>query len=104
MKFYHGTSFEAWWRIKKDKRLWGVPIVSDALGVHSPNYKNRHTHLSSAREVAAKFGNILLEVEYKPVGNRDSDGKLRVKPIDNYGFEPPPGDSLACGGGNARMR
>lgn len=73
MIFYHGTKNEIWGRIKKEGVLWGV-------------HSYRYTYLSPYKEVAEVYGDILLEVEYNPVGI-DGNG------IDNYGFNPPPGES-----------
>ena len=83
--FYHGTSSENWERIKKEGILFGGNTY------HKSNGKcgYRHTCLSPFKEVAKLYGNILLEVNYKPVGvgNINNDG---IK-ADNYGFNPPEG-------------
>lgn len=77
MIFYHGTSVENWEKIQQEGILWGIP---------SPNAKYRYTYLTPEIEVAKGFGEVILEIEYKPVG---IDGRR----IDNYGFNPPPGQS-----------
>jgi len=80
MKFYHGTSEEKWKLIQKEKILWGYNIYKNADGSTYRSY--RYTYLTPEIEVAEKYGDVLLEVEYEPVG---VDGQR----IDNYGFDPP---------------
>jgi hypothetical protein len=77
MKFYHGTTYANWRLIKKEGILWGIP---------SPNVKHRYTYLTPHIEVAKAYGEIILEIDYNPVG---VDGRG----IDNYGFNPPPGET-----------
>ena len=81
MKFYHGTSRENWEKIKKEGVLWGYRVHD---GIPTLNY--RYTYLSPHIEVAEAYGDIILEVEYSHVG---VDGRK----IDNYGFDPPPGQT-----------
>jgi hypothetical protein len=71
MKFYHGTNKVAWNAIRVEGWLWG------------PGRPNgyRHTYLTPEIEVAEQYGDVILEVEWEPQG----------KPLDNYGFNPPPG-------------
>ena len=81
MKFFHGTTEANWEKIQKEGVLWG----GDSW--HKTNGKEgyRYTYLTPDIKVARMFGNVMLEVEYEPVGNRNG--------IDNYGFDPPPGMS-----------
>ena len=82
MKFYHGTSMESWKAIKKEGVLWG------GCTYHKTGGKGcyRYTYLSPHREVALAYAKpVLLEVEYEPVGVGSK--------IDNYGFDPPPGET-----------
>lgn len=85
MKFYHGTSFKNWGKIKTEGVLWGYRIHN---GIPTLDY--RYTYLTPDIEIAKKYGNneILLEVEYNPVGPNPNK-----KAIDNYGFNPPPGQT-----------
>lgn len=74
MKYYHGTSKERWKLILQDGFLWGYRD-------HSPKEKqHRYTYLSLEKEVAEKYGEVLLEVEYTPT---------RIQGVDNYGFNHP---------------
>lgn len=70
MIFYHGTKKENWRKIKKKKILWGI-------------HSYRYTYLTPDIEIAKNYISIILEVEYTPTG---------IKGIDNYGFNPPPGE------------
>lgn len=73
MKFYHRTNEEAWGLIQKEGILWGV----------TQSY--RYTYLAPGDSIhGPQFGNVLLEVEYNPVG-------INGMGIDNYGFNPPTG-------------
>lgn len=80
MKFYHGTSKESWEKIKAEGILFGGD------GYHNRNDKKayRYTYLTPDISVAKKYGEVLLEVEYTPVGAGSG--------IDNYGFDPPEGE------------
>lgn len=82
MKFYHGTSLEKWKLIQKEGVLWGYNIHKNPDGSTYRGY--RYTYLTPDIKIAEKYGDVLLEVEYDPVG---VDGRG----IDNYGFDPPPG-------------
>jgi len=77
-KFYHGTSKENWQKILKEGVLWGYNTYKNGDGTKYMGY--RYTYLTPCIEIARKFGNIILEVEYNPVG---IDGNR----IDNYCFE-----------------
>ena len=72
MKFYHRTTEEKWKKIQEEGILFGM------------HDSYRYTYLSS-EDVGDSFGNILLEVDYVPVG-------INGKNIDNYGFDPPEGE------------
>tara|TARA_Y100000310_G_scaffold55023_1_gene50428 strand:+ start:13735 stop:14028 length:294 start_codon:yes stop_codon:yes gene_type:complete len=75
MKFYHGTSWNNWRKIRSDGVLWGIP--------HPDNLNNRYTYLTPNIKEAEHHGEgVLLEVEYEPTG---------IYGVDNYGFDPPPG-------------
>jgi len=70
MIFYHGTSEDKWALIQKEGVLWGYS-----------SYRNyRYTYLTPDIGIAKKYGNVILEVEYEPVG---VDGRG----IDNYCFD-----------------
>jgi hypothetical protein len=71
MIFYHGTSKENWKKMQKEGILFGT----------GENY--RYTYLTPEIEIARKFGQVVLEVEYEPIGAGSG--------IDNYGFNPPEG-------------
>lgn len=79
--FYHGTSKENWEKIKKEGVLWG------GWNWHRTKGKEgyRHTYLTPEIDVARAYGEIILEVQYNPVGS----GKGK----DNYGFNPPKGQT-----------
>ena len=79
MIFYHGTSKKNWKLIQKEGILWGYNIYKNSDGTTYRSY--RYTYLTPHIEVAKKYGNILLEVEYEPIGSK----------TDNYGFDPPNG-------------
>jgi len=80
VKFYHGTSVDRWEKIKKSGFLWGYRVHN---GKKTLSY--RYTYLTPHLEVARKYGDIVLEVEYEPTGKYG---------IDNYGFNPPPGEEV----------
>jgi len=75
VKFYHGTKEAAWIAIQKEGVLWGPGRPGGY----------RHTYLSPERDVAEKYGDVMLEVEWEPKGVGSG--------IDNYGFDPPPGQT-----------
>lgn len=84
MIFYHGTSEEHWEKIQKEGVLWGYNTHKDENGRSHKGY--RYTYLTPDLEVAKKFSDVVLEIEYEPVG---IDGRE----IDNYGFGPPEGQT-----------
>jgi len=81
MIFYHGTDDKSWKAIQWEGCLWGGRTyhhLGDPLGY-------RYTYLSPEREVAEVYAEpVLLEVDYRPTG---------VFGVDNYGFNPPPGET-----------
>jgi hypothetical protein len=83
MIFYHGTSEEKWTLIQEECKLWGYNIYQDESG--NPYKSYRYTYLTPNIEIAKQFGDVILEVEYNPVG---VDGTK----TDNYGFNPPKGE------------
>ena len=85
MIFYHGTTEENWKKIQAEGVLWGIPTpMLDRKG--KPYKLHRYTYLSPHMNVAEAIGNVILEVEYEPVGI-DGTG------TDNYGFNPPKGQT-----------
>lgn len=79
MKFYHRTSSENWTKIQQEGVLWGGDTWHRTNG--SQGY--RYTYLSPT-DVGTSYGDVLLEVDYEPMGI--SSG------ADNYGFNPPEGE------------
>lgn len=88
MKFYHGTTEENWKKIQEEGVLWGGCTYHKTRGKQG----YRYTYLTPHLEVAEQYGNkeVILEVEYEPVG---VGNKVKGKTIDNYGFDPPPGQT-----------
>jgi len=82
--YYHGTTKENWNKIQKEGVLWGYNVYKNPDGTSYKSY--RYAYLTPYKEVAEKYGDVLLEVEYEPVG---VDGRG----IDNYGFDPPEGQT-----------
>jgi len=82
MKFYHGTSEENWEKIQKEGVLWGGDTYHRTGGKEG----YRYTYLTPDLEVAETIGrgDVILEVDYKPTG---------IYGVDNYGFDPPPGQT-----------
>lgn len=70
--WYHGTTPENWELIKTEGVLWGI------------GNSYRYTYLTPDLEIAKKYGSVVLEVEYQPKGVGSG--------VDNYGFDPPPGE------------
>lgn len=68
--FFHGTTAEAWAAIQAEGVLWGV-------------HSYRYTYLTPDLAMAQKYGEVVLAVEYEPKG----------PPADNFGFDPPPGET-----------
>lgn len=59
MKFYHGTSYEAWEKIQEEGILFGK----------NDDDQIRCTHLAFNTIFAENFGDVILEVEYDPTVN-----------------------------------
>ena len=78
MKFYHGTSKENWNKILNEGVLWGYNMYKNSDGTEYMGY--RYTYLTPCLEIACKYGKVILEIEYEPVG-------INGKAIDNYCFE-----------------
>ena len=78
MKFYHGTSKKNWNKILMEGVLWGYNIYKNPDGTEYMGY--RYTYLTPCIEIAIKYGNVILEIEYEPVG-------VNGRGIDNYCFE-----------------
>lgn len=81
IKFYHGTKPCKWDQIQSEGVLWGIP--TPLPGVEYPDGVRRYTYLTPLISMAGKYGDVLLEVDYDPVGVGSG--------IDNYGFNPPEG-------------
>ena len=79
--FYHGTTRDNWEKIQAEGVLWGRP-TPNCTTVGEPR---RYTYLSPHLDVAQAIGDVILEVEYDPVGVGSG--------IDNFGFDPPPGQT-----------
>jgi hypothetical protein len=78
MKFYHGTSEKTWMAIQREGVLWGYNMYKEPDGTIRRGY--RYTYLTPEIDVAKGYGDIILEVEYEPIGVDGRD-------IDNYCFE-----------------
>jgi hypothetical protein len=81
MKFYHGTTEKVWKLVQKEGVLWGYNMHKEPDGTTRRGY--RYTYLTPEINVAKGYGDVILEIEYEPVG----------KGIDNYGFDPPEGET-----------
>jgi len=81
MKFYHGTSKKAWDSIQREGVLWGGDTWHRTGG--KSGY--RYTYLTPHIEVAVRYGSVLLEIDYEPQGVGSG--------VDNYGFNPPQGQT-----------
>ncbi|KKM95019.1 hypothetical protein LCGC14_1192500 [marine sediment metagenome] len=80
MIFFHGTNKKNWLRIQQEGILWGGDTW-----YHTGGKKGyRYTYLTPDVEIARKYGDIVLEVNYEPKG---------VGNGDNFGFNPPPGQT-----------
>ena len=87
MIFFHGTTVEAWAAIQAEGVLWGGETWLKTGGKEG----YRYTYLSPHLEVAQAIGDgTVLKVEYEPVG---VGVKVGGQAIDNYGFDPPPGET-----------
>jgi hypothetical protein len=74
MIFYHGTSKKNWDKIRDEGILFGI------------GNSYRYTYLTPDFDIAKKYGSVVLQVKYEPIG---IDGNM----IDNYGFDPPKGQT-----------
>ncbi len=92
-RWYHGTTPENWAKIQAEGVLWGWPcprcvssICGDCTQPRSPECQDRrYTYLTPDLDVALTMGGpVVLEVDYEPVGPGTG--------VDNYGFNPPPGE------------
>ena len=68
MKFYHGTTIDKWKQIQFEGILFGE------------HKSYRYTYLTPDIEMAKKYGDVLLEVDYIPGSKKD-----------NYGYNPSEG-------------
>jgi len=66
MKCYHGTSIEKWNLIQEDGQLWGYNIYKNPDGSEYRSY--RYTYLSPEIKIAEEYGDVILEIDYEPVG------------------------------------
>jgi len=82
-RFYHQTTSERWAEIQREGVLWGSPLFwrTGEKGGY------RYTYLSPTLFYDDPKFDVVLEVEYTPVGIDGPDGVG----IDNYGFDPPEG-------------
>ncbi len=88
MKFYHGTTKENWEKIQEEGVLWGKPSWNETWEDREPN---RYTYLTPDIEVAEAINSeVILEVEYDPIG---VGNKVNGQVMDNYGFNPPQGQT-----------
>lgn len=72
MKFYHGTTEEAWSAIQQEGVLWGVrPAVTLTDGIEINPCRCTYLSIDSAEE-AAQYGPVVLEVEYSPGSLKDN--------------------------------
>lgn len=62
MKFYHGTTKKVWNLIQEEGLLYG-----------RTKEKHRSTSLYTRKDLAAQWGDVILEVEYEP-GQQDEFG------------------------------
>lgn len=79
MKYYHGTNKQGWEDIKKEKQLLGYP--RKAYSQKLTKSDSRITCLTPDINEAKCYGNIILEVEYMPIG------KINKNIVDNFCFE-----------------
>ena len=59
MKFYHGTTKDAWNKIKKENTLWGIRTIKG----YNPS---RCTYLTPFLKNAKIYGSVILQVEWDP--------------------------------------
>lgn len=83
--FYHGTNESSWADIQKEGVLWGGYSYHKSGG--KAGY--RYTYLTPDLRVASGYGDVILEVEYDPVGvdGTGTDNYMFQKDIPEY----PPG-------------
>jgi hypothetical protein len=81
--FYHRTTEESWELIQAERILWGKPWMK-----YNGKGSYRYTYMAPV-DWGDGYGPVLLEVRYKPTG---VGVKIAGKAIDNYGFDPPPGE------------
>ena len=73
-KFYHGTSMENWNKIQEEGVLFGVRQVLNNDGTVCTKYRpSRCTYLACDIEEAKCYGEVVLEVEYDVLKNRDKN-------------------------------
>lgn len=72
MIFYHGTSKERWDAIQKEGVLYGRRYV---LGNNGNIIKelDRCTYLAADIEEAKCYGDVILQVEYNPLQNKEEN-------------------------------
>ena len=83
MTFYHGTSEEIGKEIQKEGILFGKRLLADKDG-NIIKELDRCTYLAADANVAKKYGEVLLEVQYNPF---DDDGNIRKDSkgeVNNY--------------------
>lgn len=66
MVFYHGTTEDAWNDIYTERILFGKRNGT----------KHRATYLTTDKEEAMCYGNVLLEVEYDPLKHPDMNNYI----------------------------
>lgn len=69
--FYHGTSKENWNKIQEEGVLWGRRFVELKKGVITEI--DRCTYLATTKEEAEHYGDIVLEVYYNPLLDKDNN-------------------------------
>lgn len=79
MVFLHRTTEENWIKIKQEGILWGKnQCWSEGIGWH--DNPRRYTYLSGG-DWGDSYGNVLLEVEYIPKGDKVNDN-CNLEPAD----------------------
>ena len=72
MIFYHGTSKEKWDAIQKEGVLFGRRYITDNKG-NIIREVNRCTYLAVDLEEAKFYGDVILQVEYNPLKNKEKN-------------------------------
>lgn len=72
MIFYHGTSKENWDAIQKEGILFGRRYVLDNNG-NIIKELDRCTYLAVDLEEAKCYGDVILQVEYNPLQNKEKN-------------------------------